>query len=334
VKLEVIAPLTELPVRREHAPDECGVGFLMRLATANGMTLFRLLGWLQTAQPTSLRAADIRRINRVSGVSVHWLSEPLPQRILVDGQTGWHFLGEVWSRSVAFRCRETQVCPQCLYERGYCRGFWRLSTISACTVHARWLLDRCRACGRPIGWTRPAVDICQCKRALKSSGDDAAPELLLRWCDWVERRIVGAQVEAKSCGLPPWFDHLTVDGASSLVRLVGLRERAHERISAATAARPTDTAATAIQRARGLRRLLDLDPDGSESVRALSPYIHEGGLQLLARVGVGAADRRLADRWLTWVAGRTCTTPRAAGVPATGSSACSTDGFASFRAPR
>jgi hypothetical protein len=245
-----------------------------------------------------------------------------------------HFLGEVWSRSVAFRCRETQVCPQCLYERGYCRGFWRLSTISACTVHARWLLDRCGACGRPIGWTRPAVDICQCKRALKSSGDDAAPELLLRWCDWVERRIVGAQVEAKSCGLPPWFDHLTVDGASSLVRLVGLRERAHERISAATAARPTDTAATAIQRARGLRRLLDLDPDGSESVRALSPYIHEGGLQLLARVGVGAADRRLADRWLTWVAGRTCTTPRAAGVPATGSSACSTDGFASFRAPR
>lgn len=313
MKFADCASLVELPVAIEHAPDECGLGFVMRSAAANGLTLQRLLGWLQAAEPTALQLHDVRRIAYVTRVSARWLSDRLPQRLFVDGQSGWSFLGEYWSRSIVFRGREAQVCPQCLHVSGYCRAVWRLATISACTKHRQLLVDRCGACGRPIAWTRPTVDVCQCRRHLKSSTDGDAPLLLVQWSSWVERRVLGAPSPASDSGLPAWFDLLTVDGASCLVHLMGVRERPHQRIAAATAAHAMDTTTTASQTLRGLHRLFDLDPDRPETILALSPFIHDAGLQLLARGGTGPGDRRLAERWLAWVAGRPCTQPTRGG---------------------
>ena len=55
-----------------------------------------------------------------------------------------------------------RVCPGCLAASAYHRAIWDLMFVAVCPVHLNVLVDTCRACGSPLGWSGNDVTRCGC----------------------------------------------------------------------------------------------------------------------------------------------------------------------------
>lgn len=211
------------------------------------------------------------------------------------------YRGAPWRGIEAFRVRVPQVCPPCLRETGRCSAVWELSAYCICVKHRQCMVDCCARCRRPLSWLRPAVDICSCGRYLAAVSDDDMPAQdarLLAFCLWLER---GADRFAVSgiCGnlLPDWLVDLGADGAFHVLRALGWRAHAGERISAADAIRalsPNDMISCLV---RAFSRVDAVLGEGALP-RELAALVDEARIERLARDGTNETARRFARQLL------------------------------------
>lgn len=298
--------LRPLPVAVQPRPDECGLGFMLRAAVKNGLSLGKLNKWIDGASLFDASEAVVARRAYVLQVPPAWLACRLPRRTRQSDVATWCYLQHDWIVPAAFRTAPPQICPSCIHEAGYCRAVWRLSAYVACPRHKLVLTSQCAHCRRPLQWDRPAVDVCQCGRHVALGSEvPTATTWTMAWSLWLEHRMnESLQPNVQDTAVPGWFDILSVDAAVCLVHLAGVLSRDHEIVPAFRARLPKNIDAMAALVDRGLARLSDVDPDDPTSLRAIAGVLYEPGLRRLVQRGLSYADRLLADRWLEWALDR------------------------------
>ena len=287
-------PLSRLPVTLPPADDECGVGYAMRAAQANVMTLRRLLLWLDIDMTRLFTAAEIRRIAHVTGVSADWFSHQVPQHATQAGQPRWRFMGHWWSQFRLLRRSAIPVCPKCLGATEYCRGIWRLLLVPVCTRHRQMLVDHCDCCGKPISWRRPTVHVCLCGHPLRNPQNmGPVSDRLIDWSRWVEARMTGEAALAGEHGLPAWFDALSIDGASAVVSLVmGRGSQPSQTVAALLRVSEVAHRVDGALQALGTASYADV-----AAMTALAERADKSALVRLRVNGLVEADRNLARYW-------------------------------------
>lgn len=152
--------MSALPVRSQPASDQCLTDWLEHVAEDNGLLTAQLDSALRRGGGTTRFLAvkpdhlAVTAITNLTGA---------PEPVVVAGTLS-RFDGTAvdltgldprrWSswRTVAgrgwFRPRGTAACPACLAADGRWRTAWRLPTVTVCTEHSCYLLERCPRCGR------------------------------------------------------------------------------------------------------------------------------------------------------------------------------------------
>lgn len=291
-----IRPLP-IPIQPEH-PHENGLGYLMRVAQHNGMTLKSMFAWLDIGRSSVLELDGAARLAYAVSAPPSWLM----QRLVIQGTVGRRrakeWAGTAWSCSLALRGTHPQICPKCLRQQRLCDLAWELSGAVACPHHRCLLHDSCHHCGEPLTWFRPAVDVCQCGHYLSMAPTIPLEREELRWTTCLLSRA-GLRAPMED-GLPEWCGMVSADALTAIVHAFGIRNSPHTKISAAAAQRPASPAEMHATLQRGLHRLRELEA-GEPCARVLRTLVYEEGLDRLADRGADAADRDLARQFLDWL---------------------------------
>ncbi|WP_298393888.1 TniQ family protein [uncultured Azonexus sp.] len=200
----LLAPISEpdLLVRPPPERSEGPLGYLLRLAEANCMTLHELSG-------LGVRY-DLGCLTR----------QRLLPDVALDPDLHAHvarldFLletsGRIWNQ------RYARFCPQCLAEDSTWRASWELYFHDACPRHGVWLVDICSSCGESVRWSRESLLRCQCGSDLREELPGYAPDNVRRLSAVLEDKLL-CRPEANA--LPP-FVGLNVDQVQRLIRYLG-----------------------------------------------------------------------------------------------------------------
>ena len=292
-----------LPVRVTELADESGLGFLLRCAQANGLRLPSLANYAGVKSLQWVGAADIEMLAFLAQVSPVWLAQRLQQRHWIDRRPYISYGALNWGWIGSLRVQRPQVCCACLRETPFCKSAWEVTSVVACVIHQLPLIDQCRHCHRPLSWSRPAVDVCQCGRYLSAEPTWSEPsEQVLVWCQSIVDKLHGSHVgetRAFSDVTPPeWPWHTSPDGAYRLIHSFGVLERANQGLPRGKVTEtPTTTELTEILE-RGLIRGMLLSEASRDVARDLRDKIYIAGIERLARFGVFVADRQIANSYL------------------------------------
>ncbi|MCC2321266.1 TniQ family protein [Cellulomonas xiejunii] len=152
--------MSPLPVRSQPAADQCITDWLEHVAEDNGLLTTQLASALRWGGGTTRFLAvkpdqrTLMSITELTGAPHHRVVAATLSRF--DG-TALDLAGlnpQRWSswRTVAgrgwFRLQGTGACPACLARDGCWRTAWRLPTVTICTEHSCYLIERCPGCGR------------------------------------------------------------------------------------------------------------------------------------------------------------------------------------------
>ena len=176
-----------LPIRPSPIEGESAIGFLIRVAVANGYEQPR---HLQRAIRTPDRLCDALRMP-ANGLTP--LVGPFPS-----------YWGGAELRtglaSADYNHHLMRWCPLCLDESDHLRGQWLLKLCTVCTRHSVYLHDHCPCCGQPQRLERPSVSTCYCGSHLTAAPITPASASVTRITQAIEDAIAGiAPIE----GLPP-----------------------------------------------------------------------------------------------------------------------------------
>jgi len=138
-----------LPVRPRPVQGEATIGFLMRVALANGYETPRQL-WI------GLRTFDaVCKALCLSAEEENALFGPFPSY--------WGHNDFKYGLTAAdFNHSLMRWCPLCLRESAHLRGQWMLKLCCVCSRHSIRLLDRCPICGSTQRLERANFDRCIC----------------------------------------------------------------------------------------------------------------------------------------------------------------------------
>jgi hypothetical protein len=142
-----------LLIRPRIHPDELSMGYLLRVAEANWLTIS------QISVSTDIRAGAPTLGICGMGPVCHQRGMSLSDRSGVPNR--------FWN------VQRARYCPHCLSESAHWRGVWGLSLYTACPRHGATLLDHCR-CGAAITWRRAALVHCACGADLREQSSTAA----------------------------------------------------------------------------------------------------------------------------------------------------------------
>lgn len=176
-----------LPVRPSPIEGESAIGFLIRVAAANGYEQPR---HLQRAVRTLDRLCDALRMP-VNGLTP--LVGPFPS----------YWGGAELRTGLAaadYNHHLMRWCPLCLEESDHLRGQWFLKLCTVCTRHSAYLHDHCPSCGQPQRLERPSVSTCYCGNHLMAARITPASTPVTRLTQAIEDAIAGL---APTEGLPP-----------------------------------------------------------------------------------------------------------------------------------
>ncbi|GHH70342.1 TniQ family protein [Promicromonospora soli] len=152
--------MSPLPVRSQPAGGQCITDWLEHVAEDNGLLTTQLESALRRGGGMT-RFLAVKPDHRTLASITDLTGAPQPK---VVAGTLSRFDGTAldldgldprrWSswRNVAgrgwFRLRGTAACPECLADDGCWMVAWRLPTVTVCTRHRRYLIERCPGCGR------------------------------------------------------------------------------------------------------------------------------------------------------------------------------------------
>jgi len=180
-----------LAFRPKPEPDELFSSWLTRVAHEQGLKLqtfcHRVWPGKQIWNRDIDRCADDQLIadlalltgtplERALITTLRSYEGTLFERLNVNGNTRWLIPVGVYHR--VRRRFGLQFCPQCIREKPYFRRLWRLSLVVTCTVHGRYLLDRCDKCSQPIQLHRSEMGVRH-----KIEPDD-------RICSWCGKSLI------------------------------------------------------------------------------------------------------------------------------------------------
>jgi hypothetical protein len=139
----------KLPVRPRPVPGEAAIGFLKRVAKANG---YERLRELQNAVKTfdglcqALSLSMTERNALFGPYPSYWGQNELSKGLVATD----------------FNHSLIRWCPLCLRESSYLRGQWMLKISCVCGRHSVWLHDRCPGCGARQQLERADFEQCTC----------------------------------------------------------------------------------------------------------------------------------------------------------------------------
>lgn len=191
-----------LPLRPRPIQGEATVGFLMRVAKANGYEKLRLL----------------QKAVRTFEALCQGLGLSIAERNALWGPYPNYWGVNTFSKGLSaadFNHRLIRWCPLCLRESSYLRGQWMLKTSCVCSRHSVWLQDRCPDCGARQQLERADFEQCTCGAWLAEAQPIViATKTLVGISQAIETSISG---KAALAGFPP----LSVQEWLRLIRYLG-----------------------------------------------------------------------------------------------------------------
>lgn len=290
-----------LPVTRVAAPDESGMSLLLRIASANLVTLSWLRCRLNVLQPRPFRSEDAVSLASLVDVAPRELASRLPDSGWFLGRTVTQYFGVMVLSRVHHRFARPQVCPECLHTTGYCRAAWDFSCYTVCEEHMTRMVDSCAACRRRLTWNRPSIDVCACGAYIRSVDGPRASKQLA--AGFISRRISAAllgEVSAPSASLessddlPGWWGQLSLDGSMRLLTALGAIERPFSATKVAELQQASSATWQSIVE-RGLDRLRWVSKRQDEELEQLAPVVWEGCLESIALDHINEPDRQVAQ---------------------------------------
>lgn len=176
------------PLRDTVRPGESGQGYVLRMATDNGLRgLPFVKSGLGRSRFHTLDADDASRLSKWFGAPEGELAEALGRISRNAAHDGFSYAGQEIGRSYFLNRGRPRVCPQCLTQHGFCRSEWDFVLIVACPRHDCLLEDRCPVCDRALDWNRPSLTACQCYSDIRSWKAQSVlpPALELAYAQWV-----------------------------------------------------------------------------------------------------------------------------------------------------
>jgi hypothetical protein len=316
VALEIrMRELAPLPLRVEPVANESGLGFLLRASRANGMSLASLLDRLGLPRSPWLTAPGLAVLAYTTDVDRDWLASASAVAGRRDGFRCFEWRGQLWTCPLSLRGKHSQVCPQCLRERGVCLVDWELAGAISCLRHGSPLIDDCPHCRRRLSWLRPAVDVCNCGHFLLTDAIAPTGEEMNAWVETLVHRAsnLPERCAVSAYGVPAWFGVLSADALTAVVFAFGVRNEPFERVTSAIATVPPTTHRMIEIIERGLKRLRRAQDLSEPCPADLRLYVYEQALWRLWHRHAGIEDRDAAARILLWL-GTSPRKPSAAGA--------------------
>ena len=156
---------THLAVRPRPMELESTIGYLLRIAMANGLPSIR--GLYHACCSSASPFDELRRLLVLKDAEALQLFGPLP--------ACWGQFHSLRGLSVSdFVHSHRRWCPLCLVDRPYQQGRWDLKLVTLCTHHRVWLRDRCPRCGAKQPWTASSLQHCSCGSDLSMGFPEAA----------------------------------------------------------------------------------------------------------------------------------------------------------------
>ena len=155
-------------VRPKPLLNECTHGYLMRVASANGIGSVRqLFSSLRTRQQGAfdelcarLLLSEEDRAQLFGSLPAHWDHKDIPLGLAISD----------------FNQTHGRWCPVCIREGGVLLGQWSLKLVCTCPKHCVWLQDVCPRCGASRTWSDVVKFqcICECGASLLSTNAEEA----------------------------------------------------------------------------------------------------------------------------------------------------------------
>jgi hypothetical protein len=294
----VIGELTVMvdPDERESVPS-----YLLRCFAANRVRPHEVYRWLGLRWTGYLEPEHVPTLATVTRSALPWLrsrvAAPVPD---AHGQLAW--AGWRWRRTRCMRRAHHQLCPLCIHAEGIGRLEWELDFVPVCARHRRLLIDHCPVCGASIGWQRPSIDVCRCKRYFRPRAEDdkiTLTEDVEYWLQWLIDSIrwrgsSGLALPSELAAVLPGAP--SPDGVWRVLHAFGVRP----------VALPNNTGVVRRSVRLGRRETLDLVGRGFHRLRRMERLdvgdeVHTGALRLQTVCGVTSGDRLLAKHLLSRV---------------------------------
>ncbi len=301
----MVSPPAPLPIQLQPIEEESGLGFILRVFCANGLSITSGRQQLGIKNWRSLTPEDVLVLSLITQTPPDWLTLRLMIRSTALPEH-FQYCGHTFRSQAAKPNMGAKVCPDCVREKRWCHRAWILPGAVACPIHVRCLIATCNRCGRTITWGRPAVDVCTCGSYLSDSDGNLSGRNrhAIAWSEWLDTRLRQPTLtDADSEGLVPrLLDHLTIEGATAVVCAFGIRNHPSSTLSQNDIRNLScDFLVQVVE--RGLARLWSID-DRPQDARRLSECVHAPILERLRRNGVSTSDRNSASLLLSFTANR------------------------------
>lgn len=161
-----------LVIRSSPAVDESPEGYLLRLATLNGLAgTRRIKQFWGMAGRFHYSYDEWRHVFNVLGISI----SPEDFAYTPSSNEKLRSFGRIKVASSALNLAKPRVCPKCIAACQYAMRLWDLKTYVACHLHGCVLMDQCPTCERSLVWTRSRIDRCACGTDLARWPVEPAP---------------------------------------------------------------------------------------------------------------------------------------------------------------
>lgn len=181
----------KLPVLPSAWPDECPVGFVLRVAHRNGWpnpnSLISALGGRVNFRSTS-RSLTAEHLDLLSVMDID-IPDSLYEICSVTQTTPkrYRLVTGLELEPIAFREDCSSVCIACLKDSPYVRQLWSLNAYSTCHIHGIRMLRCCPKCDLPLTYHRGAPHVCSCGAdftdATPTPGDITEAGKIFRWIE-------------------------------------------------------------------------------------------------------------------------------------------------------
>lgn len=234
--IHLVSELNPPPIQIEYIDDESGLGYLLRWLGANHLPFRWLKSRLGIRGPRLPDARDAIVLSHLTGMGYEQIKRILMESFGNAKEGGIMVYGQQLLFKDLYRFRSPQACISCIHQKGYISRNWEFGPIPVCIEHGLYLIDRCGHCKKSIGWDRPAIDVCQCKRILAGDPTDMeqpiAQELTL--AQWVLKPLLQHVFDESQTFVPKapaWITNLSLDGALRIIKAFGICELPHQAIS-------------------------------------------------------------------------------------------------------
>lgn len=212
------------PNRDEIDPDEDGMGYALRMATANGLTFSDLARTFASPGHCYVPATASGAVAFMFGCTPARLQQAFVMRRFRGEGFAAEFLTLDFLRPYQLRQNIPQICPACIEIFHRARASWAVSIVTSCPMHKLRLIDRC-ACGRRVSWRRPSINFCECGRGLTTFDQNSRPASWQELEASSQMEFLLGRPHFRLTGSDPlltWLDHVTADTFARLVWAFGV----------------------------------------------------------------------------------------------------------------